>query len=264
MLNLSTIKHILFDMDGVLYRGQTVLPGVPDLLRLCDERGLAVATITNNATRTRQQYEEKLGKLGLPIRGEQVYTSSIITNTYLRDHYPRGTTVYAMGMTGLLDVVFADDYFVPQSHRPQVVVQGADFELTYEKLRLGCLALRAGADYIATNPDRTFPTEEGLVPGAGAMIAALVAATDREPRIIGKPQPTMFQVAMEMLGGTPETTLVIGDRLDTDIAGAHNAELPAVLVLTGVTNQEDLERSTVQPDMVINDLTELFDQFAAS
>lgn len=253
----NPLRTLLLDMDGVLYRGKMVLPAVADLIAHCQQHDLPFATITNNATRTRQQYEEKLAGMGLAIRGEQVFTSAIITNTWLRQHYPRGTTVYAIGMRGLLDELFGDGYFVPTEEQPQLVVQGADFDLTYERLRLGCLAIRSGATYIATNPDRTFPAEDGLVPGAGAITAALVAATDVQPQVLGKPQPAMFQTALAMLGGEPASTLVIGDRLDTDIAGAQAAGIPSALVLTGVTTRAELEASSVQPDLVLNDLTEL-------
>jgi 4-nitrophenyl phosphatase len=137
------------------------------------------------------------------------------------------------------------------------VVQGADFTLTYEKLRLGCLAIRAGARFIATNMDRTFPSEEGLVPGAGSLVAALQTATDVEPLVIGKPQPIMFRVALDLLQCAPEHTLMIGDRLDTDIAGAQNTGLRGILVLTGVTTHEELETSPHRPDAVFEDLPEL-------
>lgn len=244
-------------MDGVLYRGKTALPGVAEMLAFFDAQGVAYGCITNNATMTPQQYEQKLAAMELGISADRVLTSALVTNHYLRANYPRGTTIYAIGMQGLLEPLFGDGYFVAEEQAPQLVVQGADFTITYEKLRRGCLAIRNGARYIATNPDRTFPTEEGLIPGAGAISAALIAATDVEPLVIGKPQPTMFQVAMELLGGTPTTTLVIGDRLDTDIAGARNAGLPSVLVLTGVSARADLAASPEQPDGVFADLPEL-------
>lgn len=244
-------------MDGVLYRGRTALPGVRELLAFLQQRGVAYACITNNASMTPAQYEEKLAAMGIDIPGTLVMTSAMVTNHYLRAHYPRGTTVYVVGMRGLLELLFGDGYFVADERAPQLVVQGADFELTYDKLRRACLAIRAGARYIATNPDRTFPTEEGLIPGAGAVMAALMAATDVEPFVIGKPQATMFQVALEMLDGTAETTLVIGDRLDTDIAGAHNAELPSALVLTGVSSRSELAASPYQPSLVFEGLPEL-------
>ncbi len=257
MLDFSTVRTILFDMDGVLYRGQSVLPGVRELLNFCKQHDIAYACITNNATRTRAQYAEKLTGLQLPIPAERVFTSSLITSHYLRQHYPRGTTVYALGMSGLSDALFHDGYFVAQDDRPHLVVQGADFTVTYEKLKRACLAINAGARFVATNLDRTFPSEEGLVPGAGALVAIVQSATGVEPLVVGKPEPMIFQVALDMLGGTPETALVIGDRLDTDIAGACNAGIRSVLMLTGVSQQEDVDRSNVQPDLVCDTLEHL-------
>jgi 4-nitrophenyl phosphatase len=264
MLDFSTIRTILFDMDGVLYRGSTVLPGVHELLAFCEQQGIAYACITNNATRTRAQYCEKLSKMNLTIPQERIFTSSLITSYYLREHYPRGTTVYAIGMDGLTDALFHDGYFVPTEQQPQLVVQGADFTLTYAKLHTGCLAIRGGARHIATNTDRTFPGEEGLVPGAGSLVAILQAATGVEPQVIGKPEPTMFRAALEMLGGTPETALVVGDRLDTDIAGARNAGIRSVAMLTGVTSRTELETSPHQPDAVFNDLPALLAAWQAA
>lgn len=257
MLNFASIRTLLFDMDGVLYRGKTRLPGVLEMLEFCQQHDIAYACITNNATMTPQQYEQKLAEMGIAIPGARVLTSALVTNHYLRDTYPPGTTVYAIGMRGLMDALFDDGYFVPQAERPQLVVQGADFELTYEKLKLGCLAIRQGARFIATNPDRTFPTEQGLIPGAGAIMAALQTATDVEPLVIGKPQPTMFQIALRLLNSTAEHTLVIGDRLDTDIAGARQAGLRSALMLSGVTGRAELETTPHQPDAVFTGLPEL-------
>lgn len=264
MLDFSTIETILFDMDGVLYRGNTPLPGVREMLVFCERQGIDYACITNNATRTRAQYCEKLGAMQLDIAAERVFTSSLITSHYLREHYPPGTTAYALGMDGLHDALFADGYFVPQEHQPQLVVQGADFTLTYEKLRLGCLAIRDGAQFVATNMDRTFPSEEGLVPGAGSLVAILQAATGVEPLVVGKPQPTMFLVALDMLQAAPESTLVIGDRLDTDIAGARNAGLRSAAVLTGVTQRAELDSSPHQPDAVFDTLQTLLDTWQSA
>ncbi|MCU0491854.1 MAG: HAD-IIA family hydrolase [Chloroflexaceae bacterium] len=258
-MQLDHIRTVLFDMDGVLYRGKTVLPGVHDLLAFLQQRDIRYACITNNASMTPEQYEEKLAAMGIAMPARLVLTSALVTNHYLRQHYPRGTTVYVIGMRGLRELLFSDGYFVEQTHGPQLVVQGADFEVTYEKLRLACLAIRGGARYIATNPDRTFPSEEGLIPGAGAIGAALTAATEVEPFVIGKPQPTMFLAALEMLGGTAETALTIGDRLDTDIAGSLAANVPSALVLTGVATRDELATSPYQPTVVFTDLPELLE-----
>lgn len=259
MIDFSTIRALLFDMDGVLYRGRERLPGVQEILTFCTQQDIAYACITNNSTSTPQQYEQKLAEMGIYMPAAHVLTSSLVTSRYLRAHYPRGTRVYAIGMQGLLDGLFADGYFTPDQQNPHLVVQGADFDITYEKLKLGCLAIRAGARFIATNPDRTFPAEDGLIPGAGSLMAALQAATDVEPFIIGKPQPTMFQVARDMLGSAPETTVVVGDRLDTDIAGAHQAGLRSMLLLSGVTGPADLAQTPYQPDAVFAGLPELLE-----
>lgn len=259
MLDFSTIRTVLFDMDGVLYRGDYVLPGVREILAFCDQQSIRYGCITNNASKTRQQYHHKLTAMQIPIPSECVISSALATGHYLREHYPRGTTVYVIGMEGLRDALFHDGYFVAEEDRPQLVVQGVDFELTYETLKRGCMAIRAGARFIATNPDRTFPSEEGLIPGAGALMAALQASTDVQPLIVGKPQPIMFQVALKMLEGNPETTVMIGDRLDTDIIGAHQANLRSILVLTGVTSRADLAASPYQPDAIFEDLVQVLE-----
>jgi len=253
----NQIQAVLFDMDGVLYRGRQVLGGVHELLGWLDARGVGYACITNNASMTPAEYEAKLGAMGIAMPARSVVTSAIATGRFLRGAYPRGTRVFIVGMLGLREALLADGYFVEDHAAPELVVQGADFALTYATLRQATLLIRQGARYIATNPDRTFPSEEGLIPGAGAIMAALVAATDVEPTVIGKPAPAMFHVAAELLGASPATTLVIGDRLDTDIAGAIAAAMPSVLVLTGVSTREEAERGPVRPDLIFADLPAL-------
>ncbi len=255
-LNFAAIRTLLLDMDGVLYRGEHVLPGVDDLLQFCRQRAVAVGCITNNATRTPAQYGTKLARMGIAIPAEHVLTSALATATYLRDHYPAGTSVYIVGMEGLHDALLHDGYFraATDDEQPTLVVQGLHTGFTYAHLRRATLAIRAGAHFIATNPDRTFPSEDGLTPGAGAVTAAIEAATDTTATVIGKPRPTMFTTATRMLGGDPATTLIIGDRLDTDIVGGQHAGLHTALVLTGVTTRATLAASPVQPDAVFADL----------
>ncbi len=257
MINLQKIRTVLLDMDGVLYRGNQVLPGARELLAFLDAKDIRYACITNNASLTPAEYETKLAKMGIPMSAALVLTSALVTAHYLRQRYPRGTRVLIVGMGGLREALLADGHFVEDEAAPELVVQGADFTLTYDRLKVATLAIRGGARYIATNPDRTFPAEEGLIPGAGAVMAALVAATDAEPVVIGKPAPTMFQVAVELLGGEPATSLVIGDRLDTDIGGAINAGLPSLLVLTGVSTRAEADTGPIRPDMIYEDLPAL-------
>lgn len=257
MLDLSVIKGALFDMDGVLYRGAQPLPGVNELLAFLDGRGIAYACVTNNAMRTPQQVATALQAMGLHIPADRIVTSAGATNIHLRAAAPRGTHIYAVGMAGLFEPLFGDGYFVQDERSPQYVVVGADFEVTYAKLRAACLAIRAGATFIGTNPDKTFPAEDGIVPGCGALLAALVAATDQEPLIIGKPAPAMFSAAIELLGATAATTLMVGDRYDTDIVGAARAGLPTAMVLTGVSDRAEAERGPIAPDAILADLPEL-------
>lgn len=257
MLDLNRFDAVLLDMDGVLYRGQLALPGVGALLALFERRRIDYACVTNNSTLTPAQYEAKLRAMGIDIPATRVITSSVATRRYLEEQAPRGTPIYYIGMDGLREALLDDGYFVHDAERPEYVVVGLDFEATYAKFRTAALAIRAGARFIGTNADTTLPTEEGIVPGAGSLLALLRAATDVEPFVIGKPAPAMLHAAIAILSADPRRTLVVGDRLDTDIAGARAAGLASALVLTGVTTPEALERSPLQPDGVYAGLSEL-------
>lgn len=168
-MNLATIKTVLFDMDGVLYRGRQVLPGVSELLAFLAEQGIAAACITNNSSQTPQQYEQKLAAMKIAFPADRVITSALATRRYLEHAYPQATRVLIIGMDGLRAALLGDGYFVEDDETPELVVQGADFRVTYDRLRLATLAIRRGARFVATNPDRTFPAEEGLIPGAAQL-----------------------------------------------------------------------------------------------
>lgn len=257
MLDFSSFRAVLLDMDGVVYRGQTRLPGVLELMQFCDQHGIAYACITNNASKTRQQFEAKLQAMGLPLRGERVFSSALITGHYLRASYPHGTTAWVVGMDGLREAIFGDGYFVEEDKYPTLVVLGVDLHVTYETFKVAALAIRAGARFILTNPDRAFPSEEGLLPGAGALAAFLQAATDVAPFVVGKPETPLFHTALEVLGVSAKEALVIGDRLETDIVGAKNAGIANALVLTGVTTRAGLAAFPHQPDAVYDDLNDM-------
>jgi 4-nitrophenyl phosphatase len=186
-----------------------------------------------------------------------VITSSVATRRYLEGQAPRGTPVYSIGMNGLREALYGDGYFVYDEREAQIVVVGLDMEATYAKFRIAALAIRAGARFVGTNPDVTLPTDEGLVPGAGSLLALLQAATGVAPFVIGKPAPAMLHTAIDILHADPRRTLVIGDRLDTDIAGAGAAGLASALVLTGVATRAELAHSEIQPDVVFAGLPEI-------
>jgi 4-nitrophenyl phosphatase len=189
--------------------------------------------------------------MGIGVRPEQIFTSALATGDYLRATYKPGMKVNVVGMEALRQAIYADGYFEEGGVDAEIVVSGADFRLVYESLRVACLAIRHGADYVATNADTTFPTPEGLVPGAGAIVAALVASGGKEPVVIGKPSPVMVERSAAYLGLRPEETIMLGDRLDTDILAGQRAGTRTVLVTTGISSLSDIEATGIEPEWVV-------------
>lgn len=236
-LDLASIDAVALDMDGVLWRSSQVLPGIPDFFDFLQQRGIAFAFATNNSMTSVAAYVERLRAMGIPARPEQVVTSAVATADYISRRYPASTPLYIIGDDGIRSAL-AERGFREDPPNAQVVVVGLDFAATFDKFKLATLRIRAGADFIGTNGDRTFPTPEGLVPGNGALLALLETATDVAPVIIGKPEHVMFEVTRSRLGTAPERTLMVGDRIETDIVGAQQAGWQTALVLTGVTTAE--------------------------
>lgn len=257
MLPLSAYTTLLLDMDGVLYRGHERLEGADRLIAFCRTHGIKTACITNNATMTPEQFSEKLAGMQMDVPAEHIINSPVAAARWMKARAPRGTKVFSIGMNGLRTALFQDGYFVEDDTDPAFVVVGLDTEVTYAKLRTACLLIRKGAQFIGTNPDVSLPVPEGLVPGCGSLLAFLEAATDVKPFIIGKPGPTMFHIATEVLAADPATTLTIGDRIDTDVAGALAAGMTAGMVLTGVVTRADVAASSVKPDLLYADIPEL-------
>jgi len=257
---LRQAKAWIFDMDGVLYRGTEVLPGVRELLDALTLRERQVMMATNNSMSTPEAYERRLASMGLDVPAAAVITSALATRDYLLRTLPEGAGIYVIGMPALREQLFDGSTFHPVQYgeeQPAAVVIGLDLGFTYEKLKAGHAALMNGALFIATNADTTLPTEAGLVPGAGSIVAALAAASGRAPIVIGKPETPMLEMAMLRMGVRPEETVMIGDRLDTDILAGERAGMPTVLVLTGVSTREDLAGAEALPDMVVSDLPSL-------
>lgn len=250
------VRALLIDLDGVLYRGNTALPDAAEFIAWLRRRGFRFRLATNNATLTPQQYVEKLAGMGIDVESREVFTSALATALYLRHEGAEGQTAYAIGETGLLSALEGAGIRIDASN-PQWVVAGLDRTLTYDKLATAALAINAGARFVGTNPDTSLPTERGLLPGAGAIQAALTAATGVHPVVVGKPQPLMVQLALEDTGTSLDETAMLGDRLNTDIQGAAAVGMRSILVLTGVSTRAELAVSPVQPDVVVDSLTEL-------
>ena len=263
---LREAKAWILDMDGVLYRGAEVLPGVKELLDALTLRERPVMLATNNSMSTPEAYERKLAAMGLDIPASAVITSALATRDYLLQRLPEGTGIYVIGMPALREQLFEGTPFHPVQYgeeQPAAVVIGLDLEFTYAKLKAAHEAIQRGALFIATNADTTLPTEAGLVPGAGSIVAALAAATGQRPIVIGKPETPMLETAMTRMGAPPEETVMLGDRLDTDILAGERAGMLTVLVLTGVSTREDLSLAEALPDVVVSDLPSLVEAITA-
>jgi 4-nitrophenyl phosphatase len=243
-------------MDGVLYRGDAPQPGVSEWLDFLRTQGISFLLATNNSTRTPQQYVEKLAAMQVRISPGEVLTSAQATAATLQKVLPPGAAVYAIGMDGL-HTALAEVGFVERDQDVAAVVVGMDVDFTLAKASTATLLIRAGARFVGTNPDRTFPSERGILPGNGALLAMIEAATDVRPTIVGKPEPALYRAALRRLGAEASTTAVVGDRLETDILGAQRLGLFTLLVLSGVTDRQLLARSEIQPDLVFEDVAML-------
>ncbi len=251
-----TIQSLILDMDGVLWKDDTLLVDLPAAFRKIKELGLKVVLATNNATRSLDMYLKRFEGFGVRLEPWQVINSAIATAFLLQKNFPQGGPVYVIGEKGVCDTL-AEFGFYHTEDKPLAVIVGMDRQINYEKLAKATLLIRGGLPFYATNPDKTFPTPEGLAPGAGAIIASVQAATDVEPLMAGKPQPTMMQVALERLKTPPRQTLAVGDRLETDILGGMNAGCRTALVLSGVATLDDLKHFSYQPDLVAADLAQI-------
>lgn len=253
------VRHLLLDMDGVIYRGDQPMPDLHVLKDFLEQRRFSFLLVTNNASMDSLQFSRKLANMGWPVPQDQIVTSAEAAAWYLAQHREVGTRVYVIGMKPLVDAILKrpEAHFVWDEASPDWVVVGIDFSLTYEKLKLATLAIRRGARFVATNGDAVFPSSEGLIPGNGAIVAALRVATGVEPIVLGKPHATLFQAALAKLKASPKDVLMVGDNLETDIAGAKQLGMHAALVLTGVSTETDLRGAQVKPDLVFRSLSEL-------
>lgn len=239
------------------------MPGLAEFFAAMRQRGIGFALATNNATKTAVMYTEKLARFGIEVPPEQIVTSAEATAGYLRQEYEAGTAVYVVGDAGLHQAIAAQGFTIvtPEEARQgaeaTAVVAGFSRSATYEIMAMGAHLINRGARFIGTNPDPSFPSEIGPLPGAGALLAFIETGTGVQPTLIGKPGPIMFQQAMQRIGGLPENTAMVGDRLTTDILGGQNAGLRTIFLLSGVNTREDIERTGIRPDFVLADIGEL-------
>jgi 4-nitrophenyl phosphatase len=245
----ANVRLVIFDLDGVVYRGNEPIPGARELVGWLHAKRVAVRFATNNSMVTRAGYVERLGAMGIPTSEEEIVTSTSATVEHLRRHAPEIRSVLAIGADGKrqeladagLDVVMADAVASghpggPLPHGFDAVIVGLDPSVDYARLSAAMSAVAAGARLIATNADARYPTPAGFLPGAGSIVAALATATATTPDVIGKPAPAMFSATIEASNVPASETVVVGDNPDADIVGAHRAGCAAILVLTGVAD----------------------------
>jgi 4-nitrophenyl phosphatase len=258
---LSHIRAALFDMDGVVYVGKRPLPGVQAVFDYLDATGRSWLCITNNASMTSQQFADKLAAMDIRVSPARILGSSEATATWLAEQvesgWPNGK-VYVMGMEGLRSALQEKGFeLTSDPFDAAYAVSGANFNLTFNDLADAALAIRNGARFIGTNSDLTFPTERGQIPGAGSVLALFTAATGVKPIVIGKPNTPMYEIALHRLGVDAHETMMVGDRYDTDIAGAISLGLKTVGMLTGIDTREHFEAQPLPPHLIAEDLTQL-------
>ena len=252
---LKDVQCFLFDMDGTIYLGDKLLPGAQEFHRDLDEKKTPYYFLTNNSSRSRADYVEKLDRLGLKTPAEKIFSSGEATAIYLKKQ-GGGKRIYMVG-TPSLKQEFRDHGFQLVQEKPDYAVLGFDTTLTYEKLWKLCDFAREGIPYIATHPDINCPTETGFMPDIGAMMALIETSTGRKPDVIvGKPHPPIIEAIVEKTGYSVNQLAMVGDRLYTDIAMGATG-ITTILVLSGETKESDLESAKHQPDYVVKDISGL-------
>lgn len=249
---------VLVDLDGTVYRGDRLLPGAAAAIERLRDAGVRTVFFSNNPTKSQRAYADHLSSLGIPVAAGAVLSSGTVTARALSADHP-GDAVFLIGEAGLRDQLEAADVgLVADATDADVLVASYDREFGYGDMLAGYRALEAGARFYGTDPDRLIPAADGMVPGSGAVINAVGGIVGREPdRVFGKPSPAAQAAAIEALDAPPARCVVVGDRLDTDIALGERAGMTTALVRTGVATDADVATSDVTPDHVIDSLADL-------
>lgn len=252
---LPAFTTFLIDLDGVIYRGEELLPGAQAFVQWLNSTHKKYLFLTNNSFASEVQVIEKLGRLGIDTDSNHVMGAGQAAVQNLARRFPRGT-VYVVGEQPLAAMVSAHNLQVANADTPSIdaVLVGLDRSFDYEKLTIATTAVRRGAAFIAINRDPLLPIKNGLVPGCGAMVAAIEAASSIHPEVVGKPQPTLLQEAMRKLNSEPQETVMVGDGLDTDIAGGLAANVHTLFVLSGKDSPADLVKSPFKPELIYDNL----------
>ena len=245
----------LCDMDGVLVRGTQQIPGANEFIVRLQQAGKKFLVLTNNSLYTPRDLHVRLQRSGLDVPPDAIYTSAMATAQFLQDQYPGGSA-YVIGEAGLTTALHDAGYVIADV-QPEYVVLGETTSYSFERITQAMRLVAGGARFIATNPDVSGPTEAGMVPATGAVAALIAAATGVQPYYIGKPNPLMMRTALRKIGAHSEETVMIGDRMDTDIIVGTESGLETILVLTGVTRREDVPRFPYRPTHIVESVAEI-------
>ncbi|MDR5682795.1 MAG: HAD-IIA family hydrolase [Armatimonadota bacterium] len=255
--DLRAARAVVLDLDGVVYRGRRPLPGAREFVAALRRRRIPFVFATNNSAHTVGEYAERLEGMGISASPEQIVTSAVCAADYLRNRKDAPAKVFVIGGPGLRATLRQAGFALADAPPADAVVVGLDVELTYARLRDACIAIRRGASFVATNRDANLPVEDELWPGSGAIVAAIETSTGVSPVVLGKPEPYLFEMALRRLGAAAAETVMVGDQVATDIAGAARVGMRTALVLSGVSAAEDPAGYAARPDVVVVDLHEL-------
>jgi NagD protein len=249
------LPSFLMDMDGVLVHEEHAIPGAEQWIRALTEAGLPFLVLTNNSIYTARDLSARLGRSGIELPPDRIWTSALATARFLHDQRPRGSA-FAIGEAGLTTALHEVGYILSE-REPDYVVLGETRTYSFERVTQAIRLVEAGARFIATNPDPVGPSKEGSIPATGAVAALIARASGVEPYFVGKPNPLMIRSALNAIGAHSETTVMIGDRMDTDIVAGLEAGLETVLVLTGVSARADVDKFAYRPTRVIESIGDL-------
>ncbi|MFJ7753033.1 TIGR01457 family HAD-type hydrolase [Peribacillus muralis] len=249
---MKAYKGYLIDLDGTMYRGTEQIAEAAGFINDLKKRDIPYLFVTNNSSRTPAQVADKLRSIGIASEDEQVFTTSMATANYIAQQ-KKGASVYVVGEEGIIEAIKEKGLKLVDEN-PDYLVMGIDRGVNYEKLSKACLAVRNGAIFISTNGDIAIPTEQGLMPGNGALTSVVSVSTQVQPIFIGKPESVIVEQALQVLGVPKEETIMVGDNYDTDIMAGINAGIDTLLVHTGVTDSERLKQYDQQPTYVVNTL----------
>ena len=241
-------KSYLCDMDGVLVLGSQPIPGANEFIDRLQQAGAKFLVLTNNSLYTQRDLQARLQRIGLDVPAGSIYTSALATAQFLQTQHPGGSA-YVIGEAGLTTALHDAGYIITD-HAPDYVVIGETTAYSFERITHAMRLVAAGARFIATNPDVSGPGDGGLVPATGAVTALIAAATGVQPYFVGKPNPVMMRTALRTIDAHSEESVMIGDRMDTDIIVGTESGLETILVLTGVTRREDVERYPYRPTRI--------------